>query len=106
MNKKIFLATTLIIALVLLACVWVRMGLDEVSTPSPFLRSIDAGAGSLLSVGCFFITCVVLIFGSDPPIRPSYTVLFLFVGIIASSAIWGILVERAIHILRKRSRTT
>jgi hypothetical protein len=33
-------------------------------------------------------------------------VLFLFVGIIASSAIWGILVERAIHILRKRSRTT
>jgi len=105
MNKKVFFTATLLIALVLLVCTLVRYGHDDV-TLTPFLHAIDAGAGWLLLVGAFFISGVVLFFGGDPPIRPSYTVPLLFVGIIASSVIWGLLVERTIHILRHRSRTT
>ena len=103
MNKKIFFVTTAFVALVLVGLFCVRIGLDEVAHTSALLRAVDTMCGLALCILGFVASLSFFILGGDPP---SHGMLVFVLGIIISSVIWGILVERALHFIRKGTVAT
>jgi len=98
-NKKTFLITTVLAALVMIVLLFVRIGLDG-ARATGFIHIVDAVAGWFFSCLGFVISLTVLVFRGDPP---GNGIILMFLGIISSSLIWGVVVESS-NIFSNRKR--
>ena len=101
MNKKTFVTATVLVAVVMTALFFVRIGLDEVYHTTWLLRTIDTVAGWILSVLSILILPIMLLAGKNLNINAAGLILFLVV----SSLFWGIIAERILHLLKRKTTT-
>jgi hypothetical protein len=100
MNMKVLVNTATVVALVLVCLVAVRIGLDGISQTSALVHNTDTVAGWALSVVGFAVSLPVLLFGGD---LPGSGIPFLLCGILVSSLAWGIVVERLVHVAKRKA---
>jgi mannose/fructose/N-acetylgalactosamine-specific phosphotransferase system component IIC len=98
MNKKLFLRITILAIVVMVALVIFRSALDEVEM-GPTLRFFDSAAGYILSIIGFGLIISLLLFGKEIP----YPLFILALSLVVSGIIWGIILERAVFLIRKGS---
>ena len=98
MNKKLFLRITILAILVLFALVIFRLSLDEGGMGST-LRFFDSAAGRILPILCFPLMIPSFLFGKDL----QFPIYILAVSLVVIGIIWGIILERAVFLIRKGS---
>ncbi len=98
MNKKLFLRITILAIIIMFALVIFRSALDEFEMGST-LRFLDSAAGYILSILGFGLIISLLLFGKEIP----YSIFIMVLSLVASGIIWGIILERAISLIRKGS---
>ena len=96
MNKKLFLRITILAILVIFALVIFRASLDEVEM-GPTLQFFNSAVGYMLSILCFPLIIPIFLFGKEL----QYPIYIFALSLVASGIIWGIILERAVFLIRK-----